>query len=210
MPGHYIALFNLKHLFWDMLIQTIINYRCKLAIADNAGQNVCMSIVRKETPADTSRIHHLNAIAFGQADEAQIVDNLRKSDALSVSLVAEENKQIIGHIAFSPVCIERQPEKINILGLGPMAVLPAYQNKGIGAQLIEQGLALCKEANCDLVVVLGHPNYYPRFGFVPTQPFGILCEYDVPADVFMLQELKKGVVSKLTGTIKYHAAFANA
>lgn len=144
--------------------------------------------------------------AFDTATEANLVNALRNTDIEIISLVAEVNGDIIGHILFSPVTLTKHIN-LKIAGLAPMAVLPAWQNKGIGTQLVNEGLKKCIDAGYEAVVVLGHPNYYPRFGFTPAVHFDIHTEYDVPTDVFMLLELKKGVLENISGTIKYHSIF---
>jgi len=98
---------------------------------------------------------------------------------------------------------------LNIMGLAPMAVAPANQNKGIGSALVRTGLERCKELGFGAVVVLGHPGYYPRFGFLPSARFGIGCEYEAPEEAFMVVALQPGCLRGKTGTIKYYAAFKN-
>lgn len=98
---------------------------------------------------------------------------------------------------------------IDALGLAPMAVLPAYQRIGIGFRLVSACLQACRQTRYGLVVVLGHPSYYPRFGFVPSKPYGIVWEYDVPEEAFMVQELKEGALAQTRGVVKYHPAFAH-
>lgn len=93
------------------------------------------------------------------------------------------------------------------MGLAPLAVLSQYQNKGIGSKLVKAGLECCQSLGYDAVVVLGHPNYYPKFGFVPSVKYSIKSEYDVPDEVFMLVELTLGSVKNNKGTIKYNDAF---
>ena len=122
-------------------------------------------------------------------------------------LVAEEGDDIVGHILFSPVTLEDCDQSISIAGLAPMAVLPKHQRKGIGSRLVEEGIRRCEEAGYDAVVVLGHPEYYPRFGFSPSMNYGIRSEYDVPDEVFMVKELKEGVLADCKGTVKYHEVF---
>jgi putative acetyltransferase len=119
-----------------------------------------------------------------------------------------EGGTIVGHIMFSPVSLSGHPG-LKIMGLAPMAVAPEQQRKGIGSALVRAGLERCKQLGFGAVVVLGHPRYYPRFGFSPSTRFGIKCEYEVPEEVFMVQELQPGYLRSVSGTIKYHAAFSN-
>ena len=146
-------------------------------------------IVRHETPADVSDIYQVNHLAFDRDNEAQLVDVLRREKAVILSLVAVLDGQIIGHILFSPVSITNDKFQWQAVGLGPMAVLPEFQNQGIGSALIRSGLDELKKLGHDVVIVLGHPEYYPRFGFKPSKPFGIQWEIDVPEEVFMVAEL---------------------
>ncbi len=162
--------------------------------------------VRSEQTGDIRSIRKVNLDAFETDAEANLVDALRNSGIDLISLVAEENGDIIGHILFSPVTIDDFPE-IKIMGLGPMAVVPEWQRKGIGAKLVNKGLRTCQESGYKAVVVLGHPEYYPRFDFKPSVEFGIYSEYDVPKEVFMVKELRQGALDKVTGTVKYHEAF---
>lgn len=126
---------------------------------------------------------------------------------LVVSLVAEEGERIVGHIAFSPVRIEPEAAAFRGVGLGPMAVIPELQRRGIGSLLVWEGLARCRARHLDYVVVLGHPHYYPRFGFAPASRFGIRCEWEVPDDVFMAIELHAGALRGITGTAQYEPEF---
>lgn len=169
-----------------------------------------MITIRPEEPRDLKTIDDVNRHAFGQSLESDIVDALRIAGALSISLVAEEEGQIVGHIAFSPVAIETNPKDLPILGLGPMAVAPEFQKQGIGAQMISRGLKLCRAGGCRVVVVLGHPSYYPRFGFQPSHPFGISWENECPKEAFMILELDEGALESLSGAVKYHSAFASS
>ena len=165
-------------------------------------------LVRSEKPEDIPKIRSVNLQAFETASEANIVETLRNSGVPLISLVAEEKGDISEHILFSPVSLERCNQSISIAGLAPMAVLPKHQRKGIGSRLVEEGLRRCQEAGYDAVVVLGHPEYYPRFGFTPSVNYGILSEYDVPEEVFMVKELREGALADCKGTIKYHSAFS--
>ena len=163
--------------------------------------------IRPEKPRDSDKIRQINTSAFDTDTEANIVDALRKSGIPLISLVAEEKGELVGHILFSPVTLQGSQSKISIAGLAPMAVLPDWQNKGIGSKLIEEGLKRCSQSGYKAVVVLGYPNYYTRFGFVPSVNYGIKSEYDVPAEVFMVKEIKKGALASCKGIIKYHQAF---
>ena len=164
--------------------------------------------IRPERPEDISSIRAVNLAAFETSTEADLVDALREQAAPIVSLVAEEGDAIVGHILFSPVTLVAHPE-LRILGLAPMAVLPARQRQGIGSALIHEGLEQCRQRGFEAVIVLGHAEYYPRFGFTPASRFGLACEYDVPEDVFMVLELNRGVLNGKSGAIHYHFAFAN-
>jgi putative acetyltransferase len=165
-------------------------------------------LIRSEEEKDLAAVHVVNASAFESPAEAHLVDALRKKTGPIVSLVAEENKAVVGHIMFSPVLLTRHPG-LKIMGLAPMAVLPVNQNKGIGSALVRAGLERCKDLGFGAVVVLGHTEYYPRFGFLPSSQFGIGCEYDAPEEAFMVLELQPGYLRGSSGTIKYHAAFKN-
>lgn len=164
--------------------------------------------IRSEQPADIAAIHAVNRAAFEASTEADLVDVLRKQAHPIVSLVAENADAIVGHIFFSPVTLSGHALKM--MGLAPMAVLPAQHRRGIGSALVRAGLERCRELGCEAVIVLGHAEYYPRFGFAPASRFGIACEYDVPDDVFMALELERGSLRGKAGTIRYHAAFGLA
>lgn len=168
-----------------------------------------MLTVRTETEADHFAVRQVNERAFNQPDEAALVDALRKTARPQVSLVAELDGQIVGHIFFSPVVIESSESTFTALGLAPMAVLPEFQNQGIGSELVRRGLATCQSINHDVVVVLGHPEYYPRFGFVTARQKGLTCEYDVPDEVFMVAELRAGALAGRKGLVKYRPEFGD-
>ena len=163
-------------------------------------------LIRPEEPEDYSAVHTVNAAAFETPAEANLVEALRKQASPVISLVAEEQGEIVGHILFSPVTLTGNAE-LKIMGLAPMAVLPRCQGRGIGTALVKAGLAACKEHGYGAVVVLGHTWFYPRFGFVASVHFGIRCEYDAPEEAFMVMELKPGYLEGAGGTIKFHPAF---
>lgn len=153
-------------------------------------------------------MHAVNVSAFETPAEANLVDALREQAQPLVSLVAEDDGAIVGHILFSPVSLSGHPA-LRIMGLGPMAVAPEHQRKGIGSALVRAGLERCRQRDFGAVVVLGHPAYYPRFGFSSSARFGLGCEYDVPEEVFMVVELQPGFLRGASGKVMYHAAFSN-
>jgi putative acetyltransferase len=163
--------------------------------------------IRCEREADVDQIRELNRAAFGTPAEAGLVDALRRNVEPFISLVADDNGAIAGHIVFSPVLLSSD-EALRIAGLAPMAVLPRQQRQGIGSALLRAGLDECRRLGFLAVVVLGHPGFYPRFGFIPASRFGIRSTYDVPDDVFMALELERGALHAKPGLITYHAAFA--
>lgn len=163
--------------------------------------------IRSEQPGDQSQIRRINQQAFADDAEANLVETLRKTGLSLISLVAEENALLIGHILFSPVTLAGQKHAVPIAGLAPMAVLPEWQGRGVGSLLVKAGLEYCANAGYLAVVVLGHPAYYSRFGFVPASNFQIKSEYNVPDEVFMLKELKDFALRGIKGTIQYHPVF---
>jgi putative acetyltransferase len=164
--------------------------------------------IREERPIDAEQIRTVNLAAFETSTEADLVDALRRDAGPIISLVAEEDTNIVGHILFSPATLVGQP-KLTLMGLAPMAVVPARQRQGIGSRLVVEGLERCRRAKVAAVVVLGHAEYYPRFGFIPASRLSLRCEYDVPENVFMVRELHDGALTGLWGTIRYHPVFAN-
>jgi len=160
--------------------------------------------VRFEQPGDIEKIRELNLQAFETDTEANLVDTLRNADVELISLVAEEDGEVIGHILFSPVTLGGD---LRIMGLAPMAVMLNWQGKGVGTKLVNAGLQACEKAGYEAVIVLGHADYYPRFGFAPSLYFGIESEYDVPPEVFMVKELREGALKGAAGTVRYHQAF---
>jgi putative acetyltransferase len=172
-------------------------------------QNVAVPLIRLERAHDISGIRRVNLGAFETATEADLVDALRDQARPIVSLVAEDDGTIIGHILFSPVTVSSRPDA-RIMGLAPMAVARDRQRQGVGSALAKAGLAACRDLGFEAVVVLGHVEYYPRFGFIPASRFGLRCEYEVPDDVFMAMELEPGALRSLSpGTIRYHPVFGS-
>ncbi len=163
--------------------------------------------IRQATTEDINPIKKINTAAFETQAEARLVDTLRDSGIPLISLVAEVDERIVGHILFSPVTLSDKSADVKIAGLAPMAVMPDHQNQGIGTALVRKGLQHCKSKEYQAAVVLGHPDYYPRFGFVPGSRFGIKSEYDVPDEVFMVKELVAGILTGYSGVVKYHQLF---
>jgi putative acetyltransferase len=166
-----------------------------------------MLCVRRERPEDIAAIRMVNTLAFGRSDEASLVEALRAGGKAVLSLVAVEDDCIVGHILFSPVTIASGDRILPALGLAPMAVVPERQRCGIGSRLVEAGLAECRRAGYDCVVVLGHPTYYPRFGFVPASRYGVKSEYVVPDEAFMILVWEEGVLKGQGGLARYQPEF---
>jgi putative acetyltransferase len=162
-------------------------------------------IVRPEEFKDIDAVRLVNERAFGRPEEAAIVDALRGLDE-AISLVAMIDSHVVGHILFTPVRIEGDP-RLSATGLAPMAVLPEFQRRGVGSALINAGLEGCRAAGHDLVVVLGHPEFYPRFGFVVAADHGLSCEYPVPREAFMVMELRSGSLARARGLVRYRPEF---
>jgi putative acetyltransferase len=162
--------------------------------------------IRPEAPTDIPHIHRVNEAAFGSSLEATLVDALREHAADVISLVAEDNGQIVGHVMFSPVRVEGA-EGVRSMALAPMAVAPDRQRAGIGSQLVHAGLAECARRGVEAVFVVGHPPYYPRFGFTRASAFGIACEFEVDDDAFMVVEVVPAALKGTTGTVYFHEAF---
>jgi putative acetyltransferase len=161
--------------------------------------------VRAETPADLQAIREVNRRAFGQEDEARLVDALRDGGYARLSLVAEEGGRVLGHILFSDLPIVTQKGTLHALALAPMAVLPERQRQGIGSRLVGEGLRACAQAGHRIVVVLGHPDYYPRFGFSSRLAERLKAPFSGPA--FMALELVPGALENVAGQVRYPPPF---
>lgn len=163
--------------------------------------------VRAETPADYEAIASLTRSAFNNEAEVRLITGLRKQAADCIALVAEQHGQLIGHILFSPATLDKAPQT-RLMALAPMAVSNVLQHQGIGSALVRAGLEQCKKQGVVAVVVLGHPAYYPRFGFTPASRFTISCPWQAPDNAFMLLELTPGALKGKSGQVLYHPAFA--
>jgi putative acetyltransferase len=164
-------------------------------------------IVRCESAEteERSAVHSLNEAAFGRPDEADLVDRLRAEGAVLVSLVATLGERIVGHILFSRMWIETAGGSISAVALAPVAVLPEHQRQGIGGRLIRHGLDLLRGRGERIVIVVGHPEYYPCFGFSSEKARSLDSPF--PADAFMAMELKPGALDGIRGEVRYPTAF---
>lgn len=166
-------------------------------------------LIRVEHAGDEVAIADLNDAAFGGTEESRLVASLRRSGHATISLVAAARHHVVGHILFSPVTVETSGPAIAALGLGPMAVSPDWQRRGIGSSLVKAGLEECVTRGCEIVVVLGHPHFYPRFGFRPAHLLGLRSEYAVPDEVFMAMELVDGAMMGRRGLVRYLPEFGS-
>ena len=173
-----------------------------------SGPGTGLSVrVREERPEDVEVIRQVNEEAFEQPDEARIVGRLREQGAVLLSLVAVAGERIVGHVLYSPVRLESDAGSLDGAGLGPMAVRPVAQRRGVGSALIAEGTRRLRERGCPFVVVLGHPQYYPRFGFVPARRHGVRCTWDVPDEAFMLLPLDVTRLRGRSGVARYREEF---
>jgi len=170
-----------------------------------------MLVIREESQLDIPTVRALNIAAFGQETEADIVDAIRTDCADAVSLVALDGQEIVGHIFFSPVLIECENETVQAMGLGPMAVWPQQQRQGFGSLMVKAGIEAMRQLGCPLIVVLGHPDFYPRFGFRPASRLGLRCQWPgVPDEAFMTLVLDEQATTGVSGTVWYRQEFDQA
>jgi predicted N-acetyltransferase YhbS len=162
--------------------------------------------IRLETTADHEAIRHVNRLAFGQDDEAGIVDGLRNDGYARLSLVAEVSGKIVGHILFSDLPILTDSGTVWALSLAPMAVLPEYQRQGIGSALVQNGLEACRNQGYRIVVVLGHSHFYPRFGFSAKLAEPLSSPF-CGRDSWMALELVLGALEGISGWVRYPTPF---
>jgi putative acetyltransferase len=164
--------------------------------------------IRPEEPGDGPAIRVVHDRAFGRPAEGRLVAALQAVTP-RVSLVAADGAAIVGHILFTPVVVESTAGSWTALGLAPMAVLPEHQRRGVGSALVRDGLRACRALGEAVIFVLGHPGYYPRFGFRPARPLGLSCEFDAPDDAFLVVELSDGALAARTGRVRYRPEFAS-
>lgn len=162
--------------------------------------------IRVEEEPDHVAVRAVNTAAFETSAEADLVYRLRREARPLVSLVAEHEGTVVGHILFSPVELPGHPD-LRLMALAPMAVAPAHQSRGIGSALVRDGLERCRHLGADAVIVLGHPDYYPRFGFTPASHWNIRSPYDAPDEAFLALELRAGALKGRSGVVRYHRAF---
>jgi putative acetyltransferase len=191
-------------------------------------------VIRREESPDREAIFAVNELAFGRAAEALLVERLRAAGATILSLVAEVRGRVIGHVLFTPVSIAPSSDTpagrgekseagsihgaahdlhgpvLASVGLAPMAVLPEHQRIGVGSRLVRHGLGELRVRGHESVFVLGHPDYYPRLGFVPAERFGIRWERECPAEAFMAIELREGALAGRSGVVRYRPEFDEA
>jgi len=162
-------------------------------------------IIRQESPRDYAAIKEINDLAFKQANESMLIETLRDSPDFipGLSLVAEFEQKIIGHILFYPVKIVNDSIEYVTLALAPMAVHPDYQRRGIGSKLVKEGLKRAKDLGHGSVIVAGHPEYYPRFGFKEASGFGIRTPFNVPDNAFLAIELANDALKDVKGIVKH-------
>jgi putative acetyltransferase len=167
--------------------------------------------IRKERLGDIEQIRAVNIRAFSQTSEADVIDILRKACPEFVSMVAIKDDRLVGHILFTPAVIDAKEKCVVGMGLAPLAVLPDFQRQGIGSRLMRSGLEVMRLARWPFVLVLGHPGYYPRFGFVPASKYGIISEYkDVPEEAFMILVADEDALKGIKGIGKYRPEWAAA
>ena len=160
-------------------------------------------IIRPEEPPDIAAIRFVNERAFDGAGEANAIDALRDRGAVSLSLVAVIADRVVGHLFFTPAVIESPDRSWSAIGLAPLAVLPEYQRRGIGSALMDAGLEECRRLGHERVIVLGHPDYYPRFGFERASQHHVRFEFEAPDEACMILALQPGALDGVSGVAKY-------
>jgi predicted N-acetyltransferase YhbS len=165
--------------------------------------------IRHEKSSDYPGIKKVNDLAFGQSNEGILIEKLRENSSFikELSLIAELDGKIIGHILFFPIWIREGQNEYQSLALAPMSVIPEYQKKGIGSQLIFKGLETSRDLGFKSVIVLGHEFYYPKFGFAPASQWAIKAPFDVPDEVFMALELVPDGLKGISGKVQYPKEF---
>ena len=178
---------------------------------NTTAMNTKQVTIRTEKPGDYKAITLVNDLAFGQKNEGILVEKLRKKPGFipGLSLVAELEERIVGHILFFPIQIVNRGNTFPSLALAPMCVLPEYQKQGIGTRLANEGFAAAKSLGFNSVIVLGHENYYPRLGFEQARKWNIRAPFDIPTQYFFAMELVPGALNGVSGTVQYPDEFAD-
>jgi putative acetyltransferase len=170
-----------------------------------------VTLVRVERSPDVPAIRAVNERAFGQPTEADIVDRLQRARSDRLSLVAEDNGRVVGHILFTPAIVESVGRRVVGMGLAPMAVIPERQRQGIGSALVERGLEMVRECGCPFVIVVGHPDFYPHFGFERASAHGLASQWEgVPDEAFMALILDRHAMEGVSGIVHYRDEFDEA
>lgn len=171
-------------------------------------------LIRRETAADFDRVYEVVEAAFLYAehtnhDEQNLVERLRTSAGFipELSLVAVVDRNIVGHILFTKITIQKDEKEFGSLVLAPVAVAPAMQGRGVGTKMIMEGHKAAKELGYSSVILVGHPGYYPRFGYVPASRFGITAPFEVPAEAFMAHELTPNGLVGVEGMVQFPQEF---
>jgi putative acetyltransferase len=169
-----------------------------------------MTTIRVEEAQDISHARAVNEEAFETPAEAGVVDKLREVCGDYLSLVAEDDG-IVGQIVFTPAVVEVSGRRVVGMGLAPLAVTPDRQRQGIGSALTRRGLEILRERGCPFVIVLGHPDYYPRFGFERASAHGLTCQWEgIPDEAFMVLIMDARVMEGVSGVAKYRDEFNEA
>lgn len=163
--------------------------------------------IRAERPDDFAAVHRVNAAAFPSDAEARLVDRIRPLASPSVSLVATDAGEVVGHVFFSPVTVDAPEGASSALALAPLAVLPSHQNAGVGGALTRAGLAACEALGEYVVFVLGHRDYYPRFGFARADAHALYFDEPGANPAFLVAELRAGAVAGRSGEVRYLPPF---
>jgi putative acetyltransferase len=161
--------------------------------------------VREERPEDALLVRRVTEAAFGRGDEADLVEQLRDENAVLASLVADVDSETVGHILFSRMWIESAESRVAAVALAPVAVMPSHQRSGIGGLMIRTGLQLLRDRGEEIVIVLGDPTYYARFGF--SRESARPLESPFAAEHFMAMELRPRALTGVAGSVRYPAAF---
>ncbi len=167
--------------------------------------NLDIITIRSESPADRAAVYVVNRTAFGRDDEANLVDDLRDGNYVRVSIVAEDRGRVVGHVLFSELSIVDKTTVVHALALAPLGVLPEFQGRGIGSRLVERGLETCRAAGHRIVIVLGEPAFYSRFGFSSQRAHTLRSPYAGPE--FMALELEAGALEDVAGDVVYPPPF---